>query len=352
MASKKKNIKKKSAAKQSLPSPVEPQPLRNVAAKKRRLAQIRRWNAGMLVFAAFLLGVGSGAAGWDSWHPSASPNMVMAAQPVGYGEGWDSLDIQAEAPISIVPTPTLASDSAQPLTSLMQTTQNLSTNVHVPILMYHYIRINPVATDKIGYGLSVTPADFEAQMNYLAMHGYHSISAGDVVDVLHGLKSLPAKPVVISFDDGYDDLYTVAYPILQKYRLQGEAYIITGKVGSPGYVTWDMLRQMLRDGGMTIGAHTIHHPDLRTLSKEQQFNEIEGSRVALQTQLGIPVDDFCYPAGAYTAQTVELVKQAGFKDAVTVEPKSTEYSGQEMTMPRVRVAGGETLDEFEKRLAE
>ena len=353
MAPKKKLPHKKSIASQSgLKTMLKLQPLRNMAEKRRQLRRIQRWNAGMLVFAAFLLGVGSGAVGWLGWHSNQSPPVDITAQPIGYGEGWDSLDARADGPISAVQAPQTASDSARPLSNLIQSSQKLGPHVRVPILMYHYIRFNPVATDKIGYGLSVTPSNFTSQMAYLATHGYHAISVSDVVDALHGIKTLPAKPVAITFDDGYDDLFTAAYPVLQKYGLHGESYVITGQVGMPGYVTWDMLRQMEQSGVVTIGAHTIHHYDLAKLSEDEQRQEIAGSRAALQSQLGIPVNDFCYPSGQYSAQTIEIVKQAGFKDATTVRPGSIEYTGQEMTLPRVRVAGGETLDEFAKRLEE
>jgi peptidoglycan/xylan/chitin deacetylase (PgdA/CDA1 family) len=339
-----------SKKKSTLKTTLDPQPMRNVAEKKRQLQRIRRWNAGLMLLAAFVLGAGSGIVGWQSWHSGKTPPVVVMAQPIGYGEGWDSLDAHAASSMSVTSVVDQSSAVAQPIPSLIQSTQKLGPSLHVPILMYHYIRVNPVATDKIGYGLSVTPADFESQMGYLAEHGFHSVSVGQVVDALHGKKTLPAKPVAITFDDGYVDLYSQAFPVLQKYGLHGESYVITGKVGAPGYVTWDMLKRMQQSGVVTVGAHTVLHPDLAELNADQQRNEILGSRLILQAQLDVPVDDFCYPSGKYSAETLEIVRQSGFKDAVTVESGSVEYAGQEFTLPRLRVEGGETLGQFIENL--
>jgi peptidoglycan/xylan/chitin deacetylase (PgdA/CDA1 family) len=216
--------------------------------------------------------------------------------------------------------------------------------------MYHYIRINPVATDTIGFGLSVTPADFSQQMAYLANHGYQSLTVSEVAILVHDHHPLPAHPIVITFDDGYDDLYTNAYPILKQYGLHGEAYIISGKVSSPGYATWSMLRDMIASGVMTVGSHTVDHPHLTTLTSEAVMAELTNSKQQLESELGVKVDDFCYPFGDVNTQVAAEVARAGYRTGTTTAMGWWQPGDNLTTLPRLRVAGGESLASFIARL--
>src|SRR5260221_3090993 len=94
------------------------------------------------------------------------------------------------------------------LANLTQGSFVLGTSTQVPVLMYHYIRVNPDPNDKVGFNLSVTPWDFSAQLDWLAQHGYHSITLDDLGANLFYHIKLPPKPVVLTFDDGYRDFYT------------------------------------------------------------------------------------------------------------------------------------------------
>src|SRR5262245_20632003 len=108
-------------------------------------------------------------------------------------------------------------------------------SLHVPILMYHYISANPRApADPLRTRLSVPPAQFAQQLAYLHRAGYTTITLDDLVDALHLHATLPSKPVILTFDDGYQDFYTNAYPLLRRYRDKATIYIITRNVGTPG----------------------------------------------------------------------------------------------------------------------
>jgi len=215
----------------------------------------------------------------------------------------------------------------------------------VPVLMYHYVRVNPVASDTLGFGLSVTPSDFAAQMSLLHAEGFHSVSPAAVRRALTTGAALPPRPVVLTFDDGYEDFFTAALPVLQREGFTATPFVVSGFLGRSGYMTSAQVQQVAA-AGMTIGAHTVDHPDLTKLNAAAVQFEVASSRTALQQLTGQSVADFAYPYGAVDATAVAAVSGAGFADAFTTRPGATWTSAQRLTLPRVRVAGGESLQAF------
>jgi peptidoglycan/xylan/chitin deacetylase (PgdA/CDA1 family) len=223
--------------------------------------------------------------------------------------------------------------------------------VRVPILMYHYIRINPVPGDQLGYNLSVTPNDFRAQLDWLASNGYHPIDFNDLRAYYDGRQPLPSRPVIITLDDGYKDLYTTAYPIIRTHGFKAVAYIVFGFLGAPNNVTADQVREMDRNG-IQIGAHTVSHVDLTKTSASGLQHEVADSRTGLEWLVGHPVLDFCYPSGRYDARVVSAVQAAGYQTATTTVPGIAHGLGDRFTWTRVRVSGGEGLGQFAANLGE
>jgi peptidoglycan/xylan/chitin deacetylase (PgdA/CDA1 family) len=218
--------------------------------------------------------------------------------------------------------------------------------MRVPILMYHYIRNPPdYAADRIGWGLSTSPDDFRTQMNYLAEHGYHPVTLTALRAYLRDGETLPDRPVVLTFDDGYADLYTEAFPVLKKHHFKAVAYIVSGFVGRAGTnVMPDQVREM--DAyGIEIGAHTVNHVDL-TKSGGTLGYEVRGSKAALEALVGHPVLDFCYPSGRYNATVIQAVRDAGFESATTTQSGATHTFDDRFTWSRVRVSGSESLADF------
>lgn len=223
-------------------------------------------------------------------------------------------------------------------------------NITLPTLMYHYIRKPPsTRTDLLGYNLSVSPADFSAQMDWLTLHGYHPVDFNDVREYFAGRQALPAKPVIITLDDGYASLYTTAYPILAMHGFKAVAYIVSGFIGWPRYVTASQIIEMDR-AGIEIAAHTVDHADLARMSGASLVHQLVDSKNALERLIGHPVVDFAYPSGKFNAEVVARVRTAGYWSAAT-EITSTDHSmADRYTWTRVRVSGGEKLAEFVKEL--
>jgi peptidoglycan/xylan/chitin deacetylase (PgdA/CDA1 family) len=218
------------------------------------------------------------------------------------------------------------------------------TELRMPILMYHYISTNPNwPSDPMRTRLSVPPRQFAAQLRYLQHAGYTTITLDDLAAALRGNAILPAKPIVLTFDDGYQDFYTNAYPILKQYGDQATIYIITGKVGAAGYMTWGELRELARSPLITIGAHTRTHPLLARLPPSRSWVELAGSKAALERQLGIKVRHLAYPYGNYSLTTVEQAQESGFETAVTTNEGVEQSLDKLLSLERVRVNGGAGL---------
>lgn len=221
-------------------------------------------------------------------------------------------------------------------------------SVYVPILLYHYIRGNPRANDREGFRLSVTPPNFAQQMGLLAADGAHTVSLDDVMRALNGGPPLPRRPVVLTFDDGHDDFSFRAVPVLQSYGFTATNFVIPGFLGRSSYLNLAQLQSAVA-AGMTIGAHTMHHVNLRAVSPSVAMDEISRSRSVLQQLTGQPVLDFAYPYGIFTNRVVGMVRQAGFRDAATTEPGTRQYASQPFLLRRIEVSGYDTLGSFARK---
>ena len=220
--------------------------------------------------------------------------------------------------------------------------------VRVPILMYHYVSNPPFDADVYRLDLSVTPANFEAQMQYLAREGYHPIRVSDLGDHLLNGTPLPSKPIAITFDDGYCDNYENALPVLKQLKFPATFFVITRFIDMhrEGYMTWDQLEEMAIEG-MEIGSHSLTHPDLQGKSREIQTTEIFGSKAMIEARIGTPVKSFSYPASQYDARTMDITRAAGYRAAVTADAQGTLHSANAIyELKRIRVRGSYSVNDL------
>jgi len=218
-------------------------------------------------------------------------------------------------------------------------------SINVPILTYHYIRVNRDPRDRLGFALSVTPTDFATQMDWLARNGFHAITTDDLHAYLSGTGGLPGKPVILTFDDGYADFYTAALPILRSHDFEADLYVVSGFVGRPGYVTAAQVREADRSG-IEIGSHTVTHADLVRTSAGGVHAEVFDSKRYLETLLGHPIYSFCYPSGKFNGAVAYQVAAAGYHDATTTMMGFRHSLADRYIWTRLRVSGGESLAQF------
>jgi peptidoglycan/xylan/chitin deacetylase (PgdA/CDA1 family) len=234
------------------------------------------------------------------------------------------------------------------------------THIILPIYMYHHVSSLPTH-NQLDYGLTVTTADFNAQLDWMQQQGYHAITMPELFDAFYYGRALPSKPMILTFDDGYADVYTYALPALLAHHYRGVFYIITGMING-NYVTWNEVRA-LDQSGMEIASHTVHHinigapPAYTTTQKELLV-----SKATLEYMLKKPIQFFCYPTGEPFHHDSAYERQVVLRDlyndnylGATLDPaefnSALQNSQLPYEMPRIRVSGGETLSEFQGILA-
>ncbi len=218
----------------------------------------------------------------------------------------------------------------------------------VPILLYHHLQDLPDTASPILRRWTLSPKALDSQVRGLTERGFHAITMAQLVAHLKHQQPLPSKPIVLTFDDGWRDHYEVAFPILRKYNSTGTFFIITDSVGHSAYMNWGQIRKMAA-AGMDIEAHSVTHPKLTEISKEEAFNEILRSKQDLENHLHQPITVFAYPFGVYNDRVIDLVKRAGFDGAAAVNGMNVGYiyrADESYTLFRKVVMSYETPDNF------
>ncbi len=220
--------------------------------------------------------------------------------------------------------------------------------VHVPVLMYHHVG-ELENSDALAKDLTVSPQDFETQVQYFKNAGYNSVSLQQVYDAFENRTVLPAQPIVFTFDDGYADVFAYAVPVLEKYGYTGSFAIATELLGRSTYANWDDV-VTAHDLGMEIVSHTENHLDLtsKVYSEADLHREIFDSKSILEDKLGVTVDFFIYPYGKYNDQVMGMVKAAGYKMAFTTAYGQDLSKDNLLALPRVRVHGQDGLEKLKK----
>lgn len=248
--------------------------------------------------------------------------------------------VQPVTQAAVTPTPAVIVRPAAPKpTSLPVLPSVITQGIQTRILMYHYVRIVDAKKDPLGYRLSITPAEFEAQLKLLQNQGYQGLTMSQVAEGRGG-----PKTVALTFDDGYEDFYTTAWPLLKQYGFTATTYIISGKIGGD-YMTWDQIRE-LNAAGIEIGAHTVNHIDLAKATPIVQQHEILDSKTTIENNIGVKVGAFCYPSGKYTALTEQIVAADGLKTATTTNPGIVHRGDDPFALHRQRVNPGLTEKEY------
>lgn len=217
----------------------------------------------------------------------------------------------------------------------------------VPILMYHVV--GPTPPGAALPGLYVSRTDFASQLRWLARTGYHAVTLDAVDRYWRGVARLPSRPIVLSFDDGYREQFTIAEPLLRSHHWPGVLNLEYAQLVHES-LTGPMVRRMLVDG-WELDSHTMTHPDLTTVGATALRWELVRSRELLRRRFGVPVHFFCYPMGKFDARVVRAVRAAGYWGATTIHMGLARPS-EMFTLARIRVDSGDGPRELATKLAE
>lgn len=208
--------------------------------------------------------------------------------------------------------------------------------IKVPVLLYHYISVNPYPEDTLRTGLSTTPDVFDQQLALLKSQGFTTITFDELAAAFEGTITLPPKPVILTVDDGYSDFYFNAYPILAKHQMKAINFIPTGLIGGDLYMTWKQIEELANSPYVMFGSHTVRHSFLPKVSPGDVISELTESKRVLEQHVGYNVNWFAYPYGAFDEAVVYQVKKAGFVGAVTTMPGMWQYKSHFVYIPRFR----------------
>lgn len=223
--------------------------------------------------------------------------------------------------------------------------------IKIPILMYHYVGnyYNPDSDDPNNLlmgGLAVTTTNFEQQMHYLVKSGYKTLDLDEVLQIHGGKRPLNQNSIVLTFDDGYKDFYTNAYPVLKKYNLKAVVFLVTNFMDKDNYLNYPMVEEMYKSGLISFGSHTVSHSSLTQISEKQVISEIVTSKKILESTLGYKIRFFCYPYGHFNNLAVNKVKEAGYSMAFTTSNGKWTEETDLLRTPRIRISGYYSIQSF------
>lgn len=206
----------------------------------------------------------------------------------------------------------------------------------VLVLEYHHIADRVDDGDPLSERYFVPSADFAAQLDYLQAEGYETITMLEFSKAAKGKGTLPEKPLIVTFDDGYEDNYTVALPLLEERGMKGEVYVVTNFIGTKGYLTWDELRDM-QQRGIEIGCHTADHVPLVGLSRAEQEDQVRLSKLLMEWNGIKTVFSFSYPNGSCNAEIAELLRESNYLTAVTGDAGFNTFQTDPMLLQRLNI---------------
>lgn len=218
------------------------------------------------------------------------------------------------------------------------------------ILMYHSVRPDGNTRRRRVRGVRVTPEKFEAQIRWLAQRNWNFMTLGELVEQI---PAIPAKTVVITFDDGYADNFRYALPVLRRHAAKATLFLVSRRLRDhPGepllfpretrdeLLDTEEVRKMIASGLIELGSHTLDHCDFAKATREEKIDQLRASREQLEQRFGVPVVSFAYPWGRFVEGDPELVAAAGYTSAVTTQPGIAGCPADDLfRLPRVKISG-------------
>ncbi|WP_244834407.1 polysaccharide deacetylase family protein [Clostridium sp. BJN0001] len=216
-------------------------------------------------------------------------------------------------------------------------------NIKIPVLYYH--SVNPSWKNE----LTIPPDLLKSELQFIKDSGFSAITASDFYDYIENKKPLPKKTIMITFDDGYMDNYTYAFPSLKSLNMKATIFYITDGLKDSYYLSKDKLKEM-SSFGIDIESHTKTHCHLSKLSYEKQLLELKESKEILEKTLGKKITSIAYPFGDYDENTIKAAKEAGYSLGFTCKRGIIDSTYNKYTLNRIYMNSYMKLDEFKKMI--
>ena len=213
---------------------------------------------------------------------------------------------------------------------------SVSATLKIPIIMYHYVEYVKDIEDLVKKRLDINPDLFEGHLKALKEASYKTYFVKEIPDILDGKIEYSSHAAVLTFDDGYKDFYTVVFPLLKKYQMKATIYIIVNFIGRRGFMNEKEIKEVLDSGLVELGSHTLDHLYLKLTPESTARKQIFESKKILEEKFKVKIETFAYPYGAFSKKTVDLVKEAGYKAAVSVIPSMIQSKENLFYLSRVR----------------
>ncbi len=228
------------------------------------------------------------------------------------------------------------------------------------VLMYHMVSDHLNKDESKFNRLRVKPEEFEKQLKWLKQNNWNSYTLSELVK----LKEIPEKSVVITFDDGYEDNYKNAYPLLKKYNFKATIYIVLNRFGqnwatdkdlnqssnelnSEKMLSNEQIKEMINSGLIEIGSHTLDHVNLPKLTKEEKEKQILESKKQIEDIFNIQCLSFAYPFGFFDNQDIEILQNSSYSNATTtVNGVYDESKFSNFLIPRIMISGRQNFYSF------
>lgn len=233
----------------------------------------------------------------------------------------------------------------------------------IPILMYHSVADEDESAVRPYYRVAIRPAQFLEQMTWLHEHGYRTVSLGSAVALLQTSGTTAAKTVVITFDDGYRNFCQHAFPALERYGFTATMFLPTASIADQPRIfkqrdcmTWSEVRD-LQHRGISFGSHTVTHPQLHGLNREQIREEIVRSREMIEDKTGVAVDSFAYPYAfpqkdePFKAMVRDILRESGYRYGVCTQIGRAGSASDPLFLERLPVNSSDDPALLEAKLA-
>ena len=285
--------------------------------------------------------------------PTAAATNTATPTPTDTATPIPTATATATATPTATFTPTLTPTHTATFTPtpLLPTPDGVVRQARVPILMYHHIQDAPPGSNAVRRDLSVSPQNFEAQLRYLQQEGYQTVGLYDLVLHLTVGQPLPERPIILTFDDGYADAYTRAFPLLQHYGFTGTFFLTSAPIdaNNTAFLSWDNVREM-HEAGMAMEVHSYDHSDLRSRGYQFLVYQTLGPKEAIEERTGSRCRFFAYPSGRYDDHVIDVLRSAHYWGAVAIEQGATHSSDGLFHLRRVRIQGNDALSDFVHKL--